>query len=395
MKKFNFQTINFEKINLKLLQILVYFFIIIICLTLFSISILRQFPDIPDHNSMAYGAFHGKQILQVHFLYFVILMLPQLLSDNIYAVHVFSVMILTLSVIWKYRISQKILSSELIVESYSNRISKKVLDVFVIGVPFLLLLSQNIIYKPSATMFLGFIPINIWHNSTTIFLMPFALLLFYKSYNYLLLPEVKKLWLLLLLILLNLIIKPSFFMSFVIAFPLFCLLRFGFSKNFFYGLFICFIGAIGLLAESMIGTYIGTTVITIKISPFNVWLHWSDNIPLSFLASLLFPLGFIFLYFKEVKNDLLLKYSIGLFIAAIIVYILLSESGNREFDSNFVWQVIICNYILFLTSIPAFSRELLKKEKFSFYDKLLIFIFFMHVFTGLIYIFKSLIWGFR
>ncbi|MEO6882681.1 MAG: hypothetical protein ABI199_01510 [Bacteroidia bacterium] len=395
MKFLSFQSKYIDKTNLKFFKISIYALLALISIFDFSFCILKQFPDIPDHNAFAFAVFHGHEVLPVHFLYFLILQIPQLFFKNIIAVHIFSVIILTLSVLYKYKISQRIFSNSLQDSVSADFLAKKSVLFFCLLIPFLVMISENIIWKFSATMFLGYIPLNTWHNSTTIFLMPFALLLFYQSYQYLLHPDSKKLWIILFLILLNLIIKPSFFMSFIIAFPLFCLLRFGLSKFFFLAAGITFIGALGLLVESKIGVYIGSTVISIKIAPFSVWAHWSDNIPLSFLSSLLFPLVFMIVYFKEVKNNLLLKYSIALFTVALLVYIIFTESGIRQFDANFAWQIIICYYILFLTTAIAFYKQCATKISLHIKDKILLLIFCAHIFTGIIYILKSPIFGFR
>jgi hypothetical protein len=391
MTAFNIQSLNSEKFSIRLLQVCTWVLIAMICILIFSICVIKQFPDIGDHDAMSYNAFHGKGILQVHFLYFVLLMLPQLITSNIIAVHVFAVFILTLSVLFKYKLSQRIIREQLA----DDEINQYSINVLCVILPLFLLLAQNLIYKPSATMFLGFLPLNTWHNSTTVFLFPFAILLFYQSYTYLQKPDAQKCWAIALLMLLNLCIKPSFLISFVIIFPLFCLLRFRFSKDFFYAVFLAFLCGLGLIIQSKIGSYIGTTIISLAIAPLHVWAHWSDQVLLSFLSSLVFPLLFILFYWKLVKTDLLLKYSISLFLAALFFYIVITETGEREFDGNFVWQVIICNYLLFLATAICFLKMYLKKTVAEGKDKLIIIAFLLHVLIGIIYIFKSPIWGFR
>lgn len=388
--KRNVPSSSFEKINTRLLQIITGGILALISIALFSFCIIKGFPDVGDHNVMAYRAYHGTTMLQVHFLYFVVLMIPQLFSDHIIAVHVFSVFILTGSMLLKYRVSQRMMQDQLAVE-----VPNPFVPVLCVCIPFLVMLAQNLIYKPTATMFLGFLPVNTWHNSTTIFLFPFAILLFYRSYQYLQAPDLKKAGSMILLILLNLFIKPSFLIPFVVVFPFFSLLIFRFTKPFFQSVALAFLCGAGLLIQSKIGSYIGTTVIALEILPFHVWSHWSGNVLLSFLSSVLFPLLYACAYAKEISKDLLFKYSVALFLFALIVYSLISETGVREFDGNFLWQVIICNYVLFLVTAIRFSHQLLVKKAFALMDKIILISFILHVLTGIIYIFKSPIWSFR
>lgn len=387
----NFQAAAFEKINTRLLQFLIWSILALISIALFSICIIKGFPDVGDHNVMAYGAYHGTTILQVHFLYFIVLMIPQLLSDNMIVVQVFSVLVLTLSVLFKYRVSQRITREQLVMDTTQQQL----INTCCVLIPFFVMLAQNLIYKPTATMFLGFLPVNTWHNSTTIFVFPFAVLLFYHSYQYLLKPGLKKAGSVVLLVLLNLCIKPSFLIPFVVVFPFFGLLVFHFTKPFFQTLALAFLSGAGLLIQSKIGSYIGTTVIALRVAPFHVWAHWSSHMLLSFLSSVLFPLLYFLFYFKEIKKDLLFKYSSCLFLFALLVYILITETGAREFDGNFLWQVIICNYVLFLVTAIRFFHQLLVKKAFSVMDKIILISFILHVLTGIIYIFKSPIWSFR
>jgi hypothetical protein len=70
------------------------------------------------------------------------------------------------------------------------------------------------------SLYLGKIGINVWHNSTIIAEFPFALLLFIFSEKYLQNKETIKYRNLLLLICLVILIKPSYFLAFAVAFPL-------------------------------------------------------------------------------------------------------------------------------------------------------------------------------
>ena len=108
---------------------------------------------------------------------------------------------------------------------------------FLLFVVFLLLLVCPIPYanpfNPLVNYFLGKVSPNIWHNSTTIFLMPFAILLFWKSYQVLSGTQKENTLLISMLVILNVFIKPSFFFVYVSVFPILLLFQFGISRSFF------------------------------------------------------------------------------------------------------------------------------------------------------------------
>src|SRR5262249_45130307 len=82
-------------------------------------------------------------------------------------------------------------------------------------------------------VYLGRTTCNIWHNSTTIFLMPFAVLLFYQTYL-LLHRGSTSLPALAALIVLNVAAKPSFVMVMGVALPLIAFARCRLSRPFWY-----------------------------------------------------------------------------------------------------------------------------------------------------------------
>lgn len=239
-------------------------------------------------------------------------------------------------------------------------------------------------------MALGYIPVNTWHNSTTIMLMPVALLLFFRSYDFVNLNKEsffsKEALVLLLLTILSVLIKPSFFFVFVIAFPLFYLLNHKFSKPLMAVILIC---AAGLAAMMMIRQYVYTgSGSQVVIKPFEAWSTWSTNIPLSLLASVAFPLTVIVLYPRQAKKDKLLQYSWLSFFIGLFIYILLNETGVRAIHGNFSWQTIVCNFILFLSSIIF-----LLKQKTDLKSRVAFAVFAMHVVTGIIFIAKLPFFG--
>lgn len=79
--------------------------------------------------------------------------------------------------------------------------------IFVFVIPIPILFTHGFFYRGS------FAP-NVWNNSTTVLLAPFAILLFYKSYEQLQKYTMKNNIIIIVLVILNIFIKPNFFFRF-------------------------------------------------------------------------------------------------------------------------------------------------------------------------------------
>jgi hypothetical protein len=158
----------------------------------------------------------------------------------------------------------------------------------------------------------------------------------------------------------NIAAKPSFAFAFLVAFPLAALVRFRRSRELWdaWGL-TAFIAAVALLQYlSIYKTGALETIYRaagfagadshIKIDPFHVWSHYSSNIPLSLAASLVFPLVALAVYRRRLVEYDLVRYAAALFAASLVIFMLFTETGVRQFHANLEWQVFVSNYILFL-----------------------------------------------
>lgn len=267
-----------------------------------------------------------------------------------------------------------------------------------------LLLAFNLPMQPfyiNGYFYLGQIPPNVWHNSTTIFLMPFALLLFWSSYRQLREPENKKrIWLILLLLALNLFTKPSFFFPFVAVYPLFMLKRMQYGGN--ARLFLLNMLPVILAGLLILGMYLliyvfsfGTTNVLhtgksgVAFAPFLFWRHFSPNILISLLFSVLFPAAYALLYPEECKK-MQLHYAWSLYCVALIIFILFAETGPRAMHGNFFWQTVVCGYLLFFSTSFLFAKKLLAIGWKNWKNVCLLICLGAHVVSGAAY----LIWLF-
>jgi hypothetical protein len=221
--------------------------------------------------------------------------------------------------------------------------------------------------------YLGQIPPNVWHNSTTILLMPFALGLFWTTLCFLRSGDRVWLWRSLPLAALNLAAKPSFVLCLLPALALVALVHFRLSRP-LRDAALLLAALVALLALQSVYVYVADPATAdggsgLAVSPLHVWHAFSDDIPLSLLASGVFPLAALALGGAAVRDSLAVRYAVVLVLAGIAEYALLAERGPREFDGNFTWQAIVSMWVLFVALVgalvPAFQRRPFEVRKLT------------------------------
>ncbi|WP_291723544.1 hypothetical protein [Bernardetia sp.] len=297
-----------------------------------------------------------------------------------------SIVVLSTAVALKYLISIKI-SSEF-------RLNKFATLLFLFFILFITPININI----ESNFLLGKLGINIWHNSTTIFLMPFALLLYYVSYltikNDIIKP--KYIWLMCILILVNSLSKPSFLFVFIPVFPLMTIL---FSKNDLQKVVLAFCMSFysGLLVVlEYLYIYVKKPTQddgSVAFSFMYILKLYSNNIPLDMLTSMLLPLVILILFFKKTIKNKMYIYAVLLFVVAVLIFLFVQETGDRANHGNFVWQVIVCNYILFLISTFIGLEHISEKGWKDYKSILFLVTFLLHLVSGILYLFKIIAYG--
>ena len=373
--------------NLFLYPIFVFIISLMIFLTFYHLGIRT---DINGHIELVQKAINGStKSLGVHFLYFLILYISAFFwGSDTQTIYFTSIVILSLAITAKYLITRQFLvkyGSNIYLPSAFYSLTSVGL-IFTFSLPLSKLLGGH--------YYLGNLPPNVWHNSTTIFLMPFALLLFWNSYEQLKNPTTKRIIILSILVLINIIIKPSFCFVFIVLYPIFLASSFGFTKKLWINVIPIIIGITLIFIQYTIlyvnslnasGLYDDSKVV---ISIFQVWSHFSPNIPISLLGSILFPVIYIAFYWKEACQNLLMKYTISGYIIAVIIFSLFMETGNS------VWQCIVTSYILYMV-VSAFFLKKINVAKnnnsslvLSNKNKIILFVFCLHLLSGLFYIIK-------
>lgn len=259
-----------------------------------------------------------------------------------------------------------------------------------------------------SVMYLGKFTSTIWHNSTTIFVLPISLWLFIESLKYLKRPSgllVLKMAGIAMVILLS---KPSFLFAFIVAFPLICLFKFGFTQKYFWYTVLLSSGILlALLVQKNI-IYQNAALLDkflyksepskVIIAPFQVWLLWTKYPIVNFLSSFLFLLSFALLKFRQFKRDIEIGYAVALLLVSLTIFFTIAESGPRFFHGNFYWQIpisLLIVHMVFLKKllIPYFKEKVNISliKKISSADKIILLFFASQLFSGLLYTLKIIL----
>jgi len=389
-----------NNLSLKLNQ---HFYIVVFfAVALFFYGLLYAFnvqTDIQKHIEFAGAMLQGTNFPPT-FLYFAAISIFALFQNDYNSLLFASLIVLSFAVAFKFHITARLFAKKTDLSKTFSK-DKVYLISNIVGV---CLITVFCIYLPKelglTTHFLiGQIPPNIWSNSTTIFLMPFAILLFWHSYILLEKFEMKDFWMVLVMIFLNIVTKPNFFLCFVAVFPLMALIRYRLNKEFFLCLIPPFFGFALIILEYFaiyrLGTYgygdPGESGVT--IAPLVWWRLYATNIPVSILISAAFPLVYLLFYFKRVKEEPFLYYAYLLFAVGVAILVFFGETGPRESHGNFQWQAMVSNYILFFAVAIDFVRVFLQTRALNLKDKIIVAVFALHLFSGWLYLAKTLIRG--
>jgi len=275
--------------------------------------------------------------------------------------------------------------------------ASKILQTEIHLLAFLALFFSPMVYSlAQQNFYIGKLASNVWHNSTSIAVMPFVILLYQQSLKFINAVQIsiRNVCYILIFSTVNLLIKPSFLFAFVPAFSLILLLKFGLkTQKFWVGIGIAFVIFLTIIIEYYIvyrldlhHRVLGQAPSTIVFKPFYFFALYSKNISLDFLLSLLFPVLCIVFFPKEIGANTALQFILCLFACAFVIATTLAEAGSRAGHGNFVWQIILVNYLLVL-GFATFAYEKIKERGYGHYQSIVLMgVFLWHVCSGWIYI---------
>ncbi|RZW08662.1 MAG: hypothetical protein EX266_05270 [Rhodobacteraceae bacterium] len=200
--------------------------------------------------------------------------------------------------------------------------------------------------------FLGNIPPNVWHNSTTIFLMPLALSAFVLQVRDFDEASTRRVPAIMVLIVIGIVVKPSFFFAYAPA----TLVWLAFASR-QAGQLIK--GSVPIIAGGVVTGVLYVLIYHLQqgslhdqasgvsIGPFAVWSRVmpAAEIPLAIIASFLAPLTYIVLGFRPNRTTFV-GYAALLMGFATLIFVFVVETGPRATHGNFFWQTVVCSYLL-------------------------------------------------
>ena len=75
-------------------------------------------------------------------------------------------------------------------------------------------------------------------------------------------------------------------------------------------------------------------------------------------------------------------------ILAVLISAFVVEEGPRMTHGNFVWQNVVCTYLLFLSTIAYLTPKILDIKSWVLKDKIMITLLTLHGFSGIVYLIK-------
>ncbi len=302
--------------------------------------------------------------------------------------------LLSTATVMKYQLSKLIIGS--LFKSLKFDTTSRLLAIISLALFFCFAIAEPYSVIVLKRFYLGkFVP-AVWHNSTTIFLFPFAILLFWKQIKYLspdTFLKTSEIIALHLLVLINVFIKPSFIFVYL---PVTGILLLAQLKH--IGLRELIIKASPLIT-GLVGIAFQFVLIYIKemgnfqkeqshvalSAPFEFISLWIPSwyIPISLITSFALPIGAMIAY-KEIMKFEPFRYAGLLTIVGILISAFIYETGPRLDHGNFTWQNVICTFLLFLSTVAFIVPKILRNR--SWKEWTMISLFTLHSGSGILYL---------
>jgi len=352
-----------------------------LCVFIFSKMVFSDIGDYPGHLELSNLIQDKKIPVPANFLPYSIINL----SEDILVKQWIIIAITSISTTLKFLVTFLFTKHFLPNGKRNVTVTIALVMLVIFSIPNIKVVTHNLYYLTNFTT-------NVWHNTTIIFLMPFALLLYYSIFI-----KQQNVWIISLLVILNIIIKPSFIF---IIIPLLLVVQiFDFDQkriclkiNWRY-LTIISVCIITIIVEYLFLYKIKNSTddkVVLDFFPFcnNYWDY--VHIIITVVCSYFFPLMLIFFSLKDkIEISKYQLHSIALVVFALIINFSFVETGSRRYHGNFSWQIIPASYFLMLFSLISFAKNYRGFKTLHRY--LLNFSISAHTFYGIFYIARILI----
>ncbi|MBQ8100203.1 MAG: hypothetical protein IJ169_02820 [Paludibacteraceae bacterium] len=355
--------------------------------------VIKEESDLMAHAAIAKEMLEEHRLFTTNFLMYFLVNLLTLFSGADDMMRIVLVLLISLANTAKY-----ILVREAFSEWTSVRTAKwaSIAMLFVYVIPLMYFLKPLGIFLSADNMYTGYYVPNVWHNSTILCMMPFAITCYLLSVKQFSEYSVKRNWLIMILLSLSVLIKPSFFFVYVFAFPIIMLNKYGLHKEFFHSLLPLFVGGVCLAFEYVTIYYNGgndNSSVVIDIVQLFTSGFWKSHI-LYLTVSLSLPILFLCLYGRTIVQDREFWFVLIMIICGLGMMWCFKETGPRATHGNFNWQAIAAMWFVYfyiLKTVITGGEESVSADRGGYSRFAILLAFGLHVLMGVVYLGKFII----
>lgn len=368
-------------------------FVFMLCIFSYIMFIVKWESDLWAHVNIAKEMLVEHRLFTTNFLMYFLVNLLTLFSGADIPMRIVLVLLISLANTAKY-----VLVREAFIEWSSVKIAKlaAVAMLFVYVIPLMYFLKPLGIFLSADNMYTGYYVPNVWHNSTILCMMPFAIACYLLSVKQFFDYSDKRNWQIAILLTLSVLVKPSFFFVYVCAFPVIILSRYGLNREFFRSLIPLLVGGLCLAYEYLTIYYNGgndNSSVVIDIAQLFTLDFWKSHI-LYLSVSLSLPILFLCLYGRSVVRDREFWFVLIMIVCGLGMMWCCKETGPRAAHGNFNWQAIAALWFVYFYILKAAltnSEEQASLNRGGYSRIIILLAFGLCVVMGFVYLGKFII----
>lgn len=379
---------NITKKNLDVIGI----FALMVSIFAYIMFVVKWNSDLCAHTYIAQQMLEEHRLFSTNFLMYFLINLLTFFTGAKYPMRAVLVLLLAAANTAKYTIVR-----EAFREWTSSKTAKlaSFSMLFVYIIPLMYFLKPLGIFLSADNMYWGYYVPNVWHNSTILCMMPFAIACYLLSVKQFKQYTDRRNKYISLFLVLSVLVKPSFFFVYVIAYPIIMLSQYGLSKTFSKSLLPLLAGGICLVYEYVTIYYSGVndgSSVVIDIAQLFTLDFWQSRI-LYLVVSLSLPLLFLCLYGRTIVRDPEFWFVLIMLVCGLGIMWCCRETGPRATHGNFGWQTIAAMWFVYFYMLKtATSSEVSPlPQRGGYSQKAMLIIFGLHVIMGFVYLGKFLV----
>ncbi len=321
-------------------------FALMLAVFAYIMFVIKWNSDLPAHAYIAQQMLAEHRLFSTNFLMYFVINLLTLFTGAKYPMRAVLVVLIAAANTAKYTIVR-----EAFREWTTPKLAKGAAFalLFVYILPVMYFLKPFGIFLSANNMYLGYCVPNVWHNSTILCMMPFSIACYLLSVKQFRQYTDRRNGLITLFLVLSVLVKPSFYFVYVVAFPIVMLSQYGFRKEFRKSLLPLLAGGICLIYEYVTiyfhGGNDGSSVV-IDIAQLFTLDFWQSH-ALYLVVSIAYPIVFLCLYARKVYRDPEFWFVLLMMGCGFGILWCCQETGPRATHGNFGWQAIAAMWFVY------------------------------------------------